>query len=182
MTRRLCKLDGCERISKHASRLCATHEGRRKRGAQLDVPIRPRRLWSNITCSRPECEKPTHANSYCKGHSYQWSKHGYTWPIKPRGIFHRCSYSAAHSRVRSIWGSASKYSCVRCGEAAIDWAYDGTDEHELEVDTSTGGVMYSRYPEFYMPMCRRCHKNFDMERLAALKQEFFKWRTQKSAS
>jgi hypothetical protein len=82
-------------------------------------------------------------------------------------------YNSAHSRVKDLWGSASQYRCVKCPEQAIDWAYDGTDLTQL---TSSSGD-YSRYPEFYMPMCRRCHRFADRveKQLAVLARLKERW-------
>lgn len=67
-------------------------------------------------------------------------------------------YQNAHNRVRRLWGNAKLYQCVRCAGPAHDWAYDGTDP------TACMGVercFYSVWPEFYMPLCRNCHRVFD---------------------
>lgn len=76
-----------------------------------------------------------------------------------RNIDHPCGYHAAHVRVYQLWGKATFHMCILCGMGrACDWAYDGTDSTEL---TSKHGS-YSRYPEFYFPACRRCHKLKDV--------------------
>lgn len=62
-------------------------------------------------------------------------------------------YQNAHRRVYRLWGSASQYPCVRCGGSAKDWAYDGMDP--------SSSINCSQNPEFYMPLCRRCHSYFD---------------------
>lgn len=69
------------------------------------------------------------------------------------------TYHAAHKRLAALWGSARLHPCVKCLKDAQDWAYDGTDPDEL----CTGGRRWSRYPEFYMPMCKSCHKMLDNE-------------------
>jgi len=81
------------------------------------------------------------------------------------------SYAGAHYQVRKIWGRASQYACVTCSRPAHQWAYDGTDPESL-TGYSTGckswttgeliPLLYSRWPEFYMPMCRSCHKGKDL--------------------
>jgi hypothetical protein len=73
-------------------------------------------------------------------------------------IFDSCTYATAHNRCRKLWGPASQYLCIRCGEKAFDWAYDGTDCTQL--DGPIG--ICSRFPEFYMPLCHRCHMRLDL--------------------
>jgi hypothetical protein len=83
-------------------------------------------------------------------------------------IFDPCTYEGAHDRCRKLWGRASEYLCIGigCGEQAVDWAYDGGDCTQLggplaPADRLGGRSYYSRFPEFYMPLCRRCHKQLD---------------------
>ena len=71
-------------------------------------------------------------------------------------------YNPAHERVKQLWGPAKTHSCIECGGVASDWAYDGTDPTQLYGYAGHGdGHWYSLYPEFYMPMCRRCHRYRD---------------------
>ena len=77
----------------------------------------------------------------------------------------RITYSAAHYRVKRLWGKASQYLCVSCDRVAQQWAYDGSDPGELcafdgaaQQRGSSRPMAYSAWPEFYMPMCRSCHK------------------------
>jgi hypothetical protein len=71
------------------------------------------------------------------------------------------SYGDAHDNCRVLWGKANLYLCIECGGEARHWAYDGTDptdrSHKLN-----GGMRWSRWPEFYMPMCPRCHVRHDV--------------------
>lgn len=72
------------------------------------------------------------------------------------------TYHAAHCRLAALWGSASQYPCIRCGKPAKDWAYDGADPTQRYGTTSRGTwLFYSAWPEFYMPMCRKCHHKRD---------------------
>lgn len=73
-----------------------------------------------------------------------------------RSILDPCNYDSAHRRCREMWGRASQYSCIRCGAQALDWAYDGSDSTQLG-----SGKFHSRFPEFYMPLCRSCHQRLD---------------------
>jgi hypothetical protein len=72
-------------------------------------------------------------------------------------------YDGAHGRVRRMWGSASQYDCIRCGDEAESWAYDHSDPEELcePEHFQKGGRAYSPWPEFYAPMCWPCHSKFD---------------------
>jgi hypothetical protein len=74
-----------------------------------------------------------------------------------------------------------RHPCVACGEPATDWAYDGTDPTERYYDTGIEDAVrsilpYSRFPEFYMPMCKTCHKQRDMQELDDELEAFRKWR------
>lgn len=111
--------------------LCATHYNRLGSGIPMDAPLRPQRMHSFAQLNRV------------------------------------ISYDSAHYRCKRLWGSASNYPCVGCGEKSREWAYDGTDPTELvglsDGRDHKGGVpmRYSLWPEFYKPMCRPCHAEFD---------------------
>lgn len=80
-------------------------------------------------------------------------------------IHYLIGISYAHVRVRELWGKANQYSCIECGNQAAQWAYDGTDPTQL-LGPPRGNAhiyvgWYSRYPEFYMPMCVGCHRRRD---------------------
>lgn len=61
-------------------------------------------------------------------------------------------YAQAHANVTALWGRAREYPCVKCEKPAHEWAYDWCD------DTSEN---FSFFPEFYMPLCRSCHRQYD---------------------
>lgn len=63
------------------------------------------------------------------------------------------TYRAVHARL----GSASLYQCS-CGNQARDWAYQKTCPDPLY---DSKGMPYSKNPEDYKPMCRKCHNDFD---------------------
>ena len=95
-----------------------------------------------------------------------------------------CTYQAAHKRCRKIWGKASEHDCAGgCGLSAREWAYDGKDPTELCGEDEYGpGRVYSRFPEFYMPMCRSCHTERDKvwrRQLQSDFEAFLKWRQSK---
>jgi hypothetical protein len=66
------------------------------------------------------------------------------------------AYDNAHTRVVRLWGKACLYPCINCGRRARDWAYDGTDPTGQGIKRR-----YSIWPEFYMPMCHKCHMRLD---------------------
>ncbi|AGC34057.1 hypothetical protein Nacho_0068 [Mycobacterium phage Nacho] len=75
-----------------------------------------------------------------------------------------CTYEMAHQRCRRLWGRAATHLCAMCSlRRATDWAYDGTDPTALSRPGWYGPLWFSRYPEFYMPLCRSCHVRFDIE-------------------
>lgn len=72
------------------------------------------------------------------------------------------TYFGAHGRVKRQLGPAGDNPCVKCGAAAKEWAYDGTDPSELSgVAAGEYPVTYSAWPEFYMPLCHPCHRLMD---------------------
>ena len=68
-------------------------------------------------------------------------------------------YTASHIRVYKAKGRAADHLCAHCGDPAEQWAYTHSDPHEL---TSPEGFPYSPDPEHYMPLCRSCHKRYDL--------------------
>ncbi|WZB38369.1 HNH endonuclease [Mycobacterium phage Bazzle] len=86
-----------------------------------------------------------------------------------------------HDRVRETWGKADQYACAECGDQAKDWAYDGTDPGGLYLKPAGKpySVMCSQWPEFYMPLCRSCHRVRDARLLQDELTEYrkFKQRT-----
>src|SRR6478735_765157 len=113
-----------------------------------------------LHCPRPACRGPL-----CNLHDHR-KRDGRPMddPIRQHRGFRSAtvSYQSAHSRVKRLWGSASQYTCVNCGEPARDWAYDHTDPTELLGESKrNGAVLYSVWEEFYKPMCGPCHGAFD---------------------
>lgn len=76
-----------------------------------------------------------------------------TWMIKEE-----VGYVAAHGRVKSLHGPASRHLCVDCLNPAEDWSYDHED---LDERCDVRGRPYSMDPLHYSPRCRTCHKSFD---------------------
>lgn len=73
-------------------------------------------------------------------------------------------YAAAHRRVRLLRGRAAEYRCEHCGEQAEQWAYDHLDPEPL---IGKNLAPYSLDVSRYIPLCRTCHKRFDMSQRAS---------------
>jgi hypothetical protein len=69
------------------------------------------------------------------------------------------SYEKIHETLKQVRGLASDHVC-RCGEPAVDWAYQFTGEELRDVN---GQRPHSADPADYAPMCRSCHIKFDLE-------------------
>ncbi|MFF5609828.1 hypothetical protein ACFY65_26205 [Streptomyces cellulosae] len=69
------------------------------------------------------------------------------------------AYELAHARVKRLHGPARYYPCDFCGLGAHDWALDWESP---EVVRDQQWRAYSPDPNFYMPLCRSCHKTYDM--------------------
>lgn len=168
-----CIVKGCKRPRGNKDGYCAGH-ARQLRDTGAVTPTFQPRMKQPESCSFEGCTGKALAKGYCGAHLRQLRMHGRMVPI--RSIFHECSYIAAHHRCRALWGSARQYPCVRCNEPAEDWAYDGTDKDMELYDTRVDWVVaYSRFPEFYMPMCKPCHKERDIERRMAERRMFREW-------
>ena len=84
-----------------------------------------------------------------------------------------------HLRLKRIWGPARNYPCVDCGKSAQEWAYDGTDPGQQLGLYSSGRVSkvwYSIWPEFYMPLCKKCHAGRDGAKAVAELLEYREWK------
>lgn len=74
-----------------------------------------------------------------------------------------CKYGAAHERVKTDKGNATRHFCVDCGRQAEHWSYDHNDPNEL-ISDDLGGIPYSTDTACYSPRCVPCHKSFDLGR------------------
>lgn len=59
----------------------------------------------------------------------------------------------------------------------MDWAYDGTDPGQQVDKKGDKALIYSSWPEFYMPMCRKCHIRRDRGAAAEELSEFREWKS-----
>jgi hypothetical protein len=104
---------------------------------------------------------------YCAGHLTRLKRHGDfgSGPIGNTGEGNHmwkgndASYTAAHYRVKRAKGRAAEYRCVVCGKKAAHWAYNHGDPNQIQSELGP----YSPNPDFYLPMCVKCHKKFDTE-------------------
>lgn len=175
----LCTAKGCDRLSTVRG-YCRGHYERFRQGCDIDGPLRI--FDPDRGCRIEGCDRKHKAHGYCRLH---WSRaRGDTSlsvdaPIR-NTLASPCDFTAAHVRVRTLWGPASRYRCIECGENAKDWAYDGTDPAEIlgpGKGSGSGSLMrYSLYPEFYMPMCRKCHVTMDRRKMAAELREYRQWK------
>jgi Helix-turn-helix domain len=175
-----CIIEWCDRERHSSFGYCVAHLYRYERGLPLDEPFVAKKKQPE-TCCAPGCDRKPSSLGYCSTHNAQYRKHGRVRPITIRTIWDECTYHTAHKRCGAMWGAANGYACVVCGEWAADWAYDGTDPTEFHHDAQNFDAVrtilpYSRFPEFYMPMCKRCHKQRDMRALDDELEAFREWR------
>jgi len=71
------------------------------------------------------------------------------------------SYISAHQKIYRVRGKASDFKCVSCDNQASQWAYNHQDPNERTGTWDGRDATYSEDPEFYYPMCSRCHIKFD---------------------
>jgi hypothetical protein len=202
---RLCSHpDGCER-PKHARGVCEMHYRRWKKWGHMGGAERLRLSRGDI-CSIEGCDREQLARHLCSRHYDQQryervasimicSVEGCSntatrgrYVLNPqKGANARCfihyfqnvTYNASHERVYALWGTACQYPCVKCGCTAQDWCYDGADPSQI-LGSKNGSVLmyYSAWPEFYMPMCRKCHLRRDR---SLARQELNEYRLAKAA-
>lgn len=117
-----------------------------------------------MECSIDGCSRNARykATGWCQTHYHRYWRTGSTDDPVPGFPRTDLTYFGAHARTKAYFGSATKYTCIQCGGPAGEWAYDGTDPSERE-DIAQGRyrVVYSVWPEFYMPMCTKCHRTMD---------------------
>lgn len=195
----VCVAACCDRRDIMARGYCKAHYQRWYKGKPVDGPLRRSTRALPDICSYHDCPRPHASKGYCQMHLKR-SQNGAPMDAPPRRIGrvqrprsadrthikpgewgspldNVIGPAGAHSRVRKLWGSARQYPCIAgCGQMAEEWAYDGTDPTQMFGEASGSGVYYSRFPEFYMPMCKRCHRNRDRALAAAELREYREWK------
>jgi hypothetical protein len=130
-------------------------------------------------CSITGCTRRMKYNTigWCQTHYHRWYRTGTTEDPTPAPVdwWKRVTYWGAHTRNIAAFGKASAHACVSCGGQAAEWAYDGTDPTEIVENVRFQGRTYptpfSRFPEFYMPMCTGCHRALDAGARSARRTE-----------
>lgn len=112
-----------------------------------------------MTCSVDGCSNPRKyaSSGWCQTHYHRFWRTG-TTSLLPKPLRDDLTYYGAHGRVKQLFGSATRQLCVVCGAPAEEWAYDGTDPKERSGLVMGYPVSYSVWPEFYIPLCKRCHR------------------------
>jgi hypothetical protein len=178
-----CVIDGCDRPRRSKAGYCNGHARRLKNGGEMVPEFEPR-MKQPEKCTFPGCARRAKSKSYCSAHNRQLRVHGRMVDIREWTVWDPCSYSASHHRCRQLWGRVQQYPCVACRKPAEEWAYDGKDPTELYDEKADFGTVrtilpYSRFPEFYMPMCKSCHKRRDLQELHDEFAGFREWRKSK---
>jgi hypothetical protein len=161
MSDRTCSIDGCEKPV-HGHGWCGMHYRRWSRWGDPNS-VQQHHNQQRLPCSVEDCSRLAVAHTWCATHYERWRHHGDITIVLKGGPPFRgdaISYFGAHMRVRTIRGSASRYICT-CGLPAEDWAYDHQDPN---AKTDIVGT-YSTNPDHYVPLCRKCHRQFDRRKV-----------------
>jgi hypothetical protein len=163
----VCTVSGC---TKPADRkilgLCEAHYYQQRRHGQItSVEIKP---YGTPGCKEPGCDSPHDSLGWCSMHYTRWQRHGdpqevgkpdpRPGPLNPNWRGDDANYYSVHDRMRRARGPASAHACLHCGAFADEWAYDHTDPDEL---CGADGLPYSTDQSRYIPLCHRCHRQFD---------------------
>lgn len=135
-------------------------------------------MSTEAICRIENCGDEVLAVELCNKHYIRTRKHGDPEVnLKPRsrsrpGASHprwlpdeHVSYQVIHQRIRRDQGSARNRACINCDRPGLHWAYQGGDPAE-RLDEQ--GFIYSIHPEFYKPMCGKCHSSLDKAKNAEL--------------
>ena len=184
---KVCKFEGCGRWHK-ARGYCCTHyrqllDGIELRPIGVAPPIRICEYCNEVAIKRGMCN--THYGRWQRGTPIDrpispWKGPRLDWGSES---IRNCAITGAHARITRAFGAAKQYPCIECGGDAHQWAYDGTDPTQKLGHHSRSSTMmwYSVYPEFYMPMCQRCHKTRDVALAAAELNEYRQMKLQGAA-
>ena len=124
---------------------------------------RANRRSDSPRCTVPDCRKPAITEGICEKHRGRLRRTG-TLEGVGRGTLNKkdvVEYEAAHHRVVAVKGRAKEHRCDHCGDRAQDWAYDHLDPEALV--GVRNGCLYSLSPDHYIPLCKPCHKRFDID-------------------
>lgn len=158
-----CTVDSCDRPRRLRGRCRMHYQQWRQEDDDHEV------------CVVEDCVNPQEARGWCNTHYLRWRRCGTTAEVPRPSLSDHHNWggddvkcAAVHARLRRTFGPASDYTCG-CGEPAVDWAYDhGCPNERIEIMTKTGGrqvsVPFSTDLDRYEPMCRTCHRRFDLDR------------------
>lgn len=129
----------------------------------------PKGTTHRTGCVIDGCERKHGGHGYCRVHLYRWRQNGDPLvtrkPGPPPGESNpswrgeNVGYPAVHARLRRLQGPASDHTCITCGSAAEEWAYQHTAPDE-RISEATG-LPYTTDLAHYAPMCLSCHHQFD---------------------
>lgn len=163
-----CTIGECENRPIGRS-MCAKHYWRWSVLGDPNAPVRSYDMEHGESCTVPECDRPYRARGMCATHHERWRAHGDVLSARPIGapsgedhpgfLGDEAGYVTAHWRKRKAEGAAKDHPCHHCASPAYDWAYDHRDPNEK---VSSGGLIYSTKESHYIPLCRSCHRNFDI--------------------
>ena len=165
-----CKIEGCDRQGPLSRGMCRTHYMRWwSRGDAGGGAIG---VYGRTECQVPECDRAHFTHGYCALHYKRWKANGDPLVIGNVGEAHHLwagsdvGYSGLHDRLRRTRGPASVHACQHCAGKADDWAYDHADLDECHDGPS--GLVYSADLDHYIPLCKSCHKSFDVQHRVAV--------------
>lgn len=126
----------------------------------IKKPIQSRRIKLCLTCNLffvPKDERKNRLAKFCSREcirtstQFDGSQNGekhYEW------LGDKASYSSKHHWMRKVLGKPK--SCLHCGKLNKE-ARDGRSI----IQWANVDHKYSRLPEDYIPLCPRCHKQYD---------------------
>lgn len=167
-----CSIDGCGRPAKARGWCLAHYQRWQKHGDPGGAGIRRKSApATGKECSVDGCNRVVQTQGWCNAHYKRWWRYGdlnHVTPQKgesnPNWGGDDIGYVGAHIRVRNAKGRARDFGCVGCGKQAQDWAYNHCDPDERVVPEGlrSAGSPYSLDVDSYVPMCKSCHKKFDV--------------------
>lgn len=179
MAKATCSIDGCERTARLRG-WCQPHYMRWYRNGDPEQGVRfNQKPPEDGICTIGGCDKPHSSRGWCATHYMRWRVHGdpnhveYSQTGKfgsehPAWKGDEVGYGWVHERLKRERGFARNYDCTNCGSRASDWAYDGLDPDQ-KIDPGTGWS-YTSDLDHYIPLCRSCHKKFDVTHKAECKR------------